>query len=670
LAVGGFLILLLTIREPLLSDDTNYFAGADALRSGDFHARSANLHRLGLVYSVAAAQQLFGFTETAYYAVPFVYNLGLVIAVYALGRLFFSRSVAFLGAAFLLIQPAFLEGATLLLPDWPATFWFVAGLALALVSVRAGPTSSKKRVVAAVSAGFAFFVAVWIKESIAPMMLIVPLGFWAVERHSTWRRLAAATTATLVLLLGVELLINSFLLGNPLSRLQAILGGHVAGARNWVDSGLVSDSLSWWNLATRFFELMGGQRYGIPLLTAMAVSAIVLVIRPSRGSTLFGASALLGVGFVSLAVVSFDPLTPLLRTHMRYLAMGFVFIPTALIASAWSAIGVLWDRDDPPVMRAGAFTAGVVVSVLVITSGVSGLAHAIGDPRLVRNEGDALAIVRSTVLAVDAPGGPHLGTLYTDLRTSNGLRIFLPGRLWGHIRSMDYVEVSSEFTYRSTDRFAPGDTVIINHKRLEANELRFYGEPLPDWVDSPPTAWVRLANSSRPRMEVWYVLDEEAVEAAAADLTPLLVGFVEDLGEEVVPSTERQGWARFGVRDDQTLRVVLGTGGETTAPVEPELQLLSGGDTLVIEMKMWVDPSVRITRPRLIVSGEEGDALEYSFRRISRDGRFRVLAVATLFDPADSVAFRVAFEVEGEGYFDLAVTASILDLGLDELELE
>jgi hypothetical protein len=34
------------------------------------------------------------------------------------------------------------------------------------------------------------------------------------------------------------------------------------------------------------------------------------------------------------------------------------------------------------------------------------------------------------------------------------------------------------------------------------------------------------------------------------------------------------------------------------------------------------------------------------------------------------VAFRVAFEVEGEGYFDLAVTASILDLGLDELELE
>jgi hypothetical protein len=85
---------------------------------------------------------------------------------------------------------------------------------------------------------------------------------------------------------------------------------------------------------------------------------------------------------------------------------------------------------------------------------------------------------------------------------------------------------------------------------------------------------------------------------------------------------------------------------------------------------MWVDPSVRITRPRLIVSGEEGDALEYSFRRISRDGRFRVLAAATLFDPADSVAFRVAFEVEGEGYFDLAVTASILDLGLDELELE
>src|SRR5688572_8722549 len=255
--VGLFVPTFLAARlNPGGTDDCVYFDYAAGNDVGAAHHQQ----RFALLGTVLLAQTIFGYTSWAYYAVPFVYSLGLVLATYFAARALIGVALSLLAALMVLCLPVVLQQGTWLLPDIPSVFWIVLGVGLFLRALQSDDT--KLPLKRALGSGVCFFLAVSTKESTAPVLLglgIFPLVLMS-KRALKVLLLTAAATTTLAL---IEMGVMWAVFDDALYRLHAVGEGHVPQMEKFARTqDDLPEHVTWGYLTTRFFESMAEHRYG------------------------------------------------------------------------------------------------------------------------------------------------------------------------------------------------------------------------------------------------------------------------------------------------------------------------------------------------------------------------------------------------------------------------
>ncbi|HEU5072809.1 MAG TPA: hypothetical protein VFU02_01520 [Polyangiaceae bacterium] len=360
-------------RTPGGSDDCVYFEYAAGYPSGAPHHQQ----RFGLLATVKLAQAVFGYTSLAYYSVPFVYGLGLILASYYAARALMGAALSMLAASMVLALPTLLQQSTWLLADIPSMFWIVLGVALFLRALDARPTKWPLKQI--LGSGLCFFLAVATKESSAPLLL--GLGFFPLALMSKRSLLVllatAAVTAALEL---VELAAMWAIFDDVWYRLHAIEVEQLPYMERAVQSRFeLPEHITWGSLATRFLSSVAndssangwrllGLGYWDWLVVSLPLGLTVAVLRKDR--------LLLGLfGFVfwsylslSLAVSSLDPLIPMVITKARYFLVVLVWLPI-LVMAGWACF---WASPWQGWQRAKAATAiGVPALYLCVSYGTA-----------------------------------------------------------------------------------------------------------------------------------------------------------------------------------------------------------------------------------------------------------------------------------------------------------
>ncbi|HEY6727126.1 MAG TPA: hypothetical protein VI197_23995 [Polyangiaceae bacterium] len=360
-------------RIPGGADDCAYFEIAAGQDSGAPHHQQ----RFGLIGTVKLAQAVFGYTSLAYYSVPFVYTLGLVLACYFAARTFTSVALAVCAALMVLALPTILTQGTWLLVDIPSMVWIVAGVTLFMRALTAGDERLPVRYV--VGSGVCLYVAVLTKESTAPLLLGLGCFPLALRSKRSLQILlgTAAVTASLEL---CEIGAMWAVFGDPLHRLHASTSEQLPYMERALQSGFeLPEQVTWGSLATRFLLDMEndasangwrllGLGYWDWLVASFFLGLTVAVLRKNQ--------LLLGLcGFVfwsylslSLAVVSFDPLTPMVITKPRYFLVVLVWLPVLAVAG-WSCLWHWpWERRQ---REKSAAVIGVAALTLCVAYGTA-----------------------------------------------------------------------------------------------------------------------------------------------------------------------------------------------------------------------------------------------------------------------------------------------------------
>jgi hypothetical protein len=221
LALGYLAIQILLLEAPFRRDPFFYFDAADhPLDLVPEHKTT----RLGLLLPVWLAQRFFGFSEAAFYALPFVIGVVLVVSTYILGRLLFGRTVGVTAAVLIVFNPLVLTRSSQIWPDLPATALFTAGIALLIWVARrieAGGGWTPRIHLLLVMVGLIFGAAYLSKEVVVFLGPLVLFVWW--QFGLPWRKLWWVAGASLVVL-ACEFAWNALAFGDPLARIDVLFG--------------------------------------------------------------------------------------------------------------------------------------------------------------------------------------------------------------------------------------------------------------------------------------------------------------------------------------------------------------------------------------------------------------------------------------------------------------
>lgn len=369
--IAAHTVLFVTfLSEPLGSDDCSYFEYAQGQKAGGPHHRQRFAH----LASMWLAQRIFGFTELAYYAVPFAYGLGLLIALYALARRFMGPLPALIATLSVASMPDWLRELSFPLPDTPALFWFCVGLNFFLRGF--APDREGSRRGDAIAAATCFFLAVSAKETSVVLLPALLVQLLVVPRTKQLWQACAWLVGTMAALAIVEIAFCWMTFGDPLYRVHAVTGGHVkVMGKMSTQSSFLRQDVSWGYLATRFFDpkehffgdfFVKHEFWSVNYFTwfygALSAAIVTLLALRKKDTFLLLAVVVAAATVLSLAVVSLDPLVPLIRNQPRY------FIPVTALAPILIAVAVvsIGRRLQTRLPRAAYLTAAIACAVFAL----------------------------------------------------------------------------------------------------------------------------------------------------------------------------------------------------------------------------------------------------------------------------------------------------------------
>jgi hypothetical protein len=203
---------------PRASDQMIYFLAAES--PFDVVA-THHTTRLGVVAPTWIAQEFFGFSEGAYYAVPFLSAAVLVIAVFVLSREVFAevrwgRLLAVLASFAVGLTPLLVANATHLLPDLGSVAFFTLGMALLL---RSRASTENGRAILLAGAAACFGASYLFRETVVLLAPVVALV--ALASGVKWRHLRHVWP--LGAILAIEALWGVAAWGDPLARVRSVL---------------------------------------------------------------------------------------------------------------------------------------------------------------------------------------------------------------------------------------------------------------------------------------------------------------------------------------------------------------------------------------------------------------------------------------------------------------
>lgn len=580
-------------REPVYSDDLGYWTRWASLetRSG-----MANPHRLIMAFSAEFARWIFGYSMTAYNAVGIGYGVGVLILTYLLVRYMFPRIVGFAAVALLMTSTVFMQDVTLLVPDWAAMFWFLAGLVLVLhaippderkiVSSRTATRSVVPPTVLALLAGVAFHSMWFAKEAALPILVAIPLVLAVAGPAKRAVRLTATAAVSTATSFALELALMWHLYGDPFRRLAMIMRGHVSSRlSDRLGGGVEStpeldaapdmatgsaveaaeaaaaartDFADWWQLAERYTDPISSTWNGRLLLWLLAVALVVTVVARSRRLWIIAIPAIVGIAATVFAVGSINPLVPLLSMKFRYLALGWVFVPALIAAALWVAVkGIAQLYTE----RNGAVAASrlVVLALIALPTTATGVWAAAEHPSFVRNGANGLQAAADAIDRLAEQGLP-LGRIITDGRTIQGLHIQLRG-------DPDSFLTGSHSDFTNAEA---GDIVIVNRKRegLPTMPARS-NRPMPEWLLFPPSEWRYLGDAEFADIFIYYIEEDwtppPTMSTSGRDLSQVTRGTQLD-GDGAEFGWQREGAGVFlWMQDVRNARFVTGHGSHPRA---------------------------------------------------------------------------------------------------------
>lgn len=662
IAGGSFILLLYFLREPVYSDDLTYWQFAsdwlDRAAPTSKHVLSKNVLRFGFLLSVYLGKLLFGPTMASYHATALVYGIGLILAVYVLTRLFFPRSVALIAAALLITSPIFLEDATVLVPDWPSMFWVVLGLILLIVAARRD--EPRANILWGAFGGAALFMALWVKEQAAPLLPILAVS---VILFFGWRRawptlVAAATSGSL--LLGGELVLLWSLYGDPFFRVNKLLGGHLAAAGGaWVEIGLVDSDLTWGDLGGRYLDLVGSTSSGAIVLVLAGLTLLVSVATRSQRLLFFALPAAVGFGFVAFSVGSLEPLTPLLRTKARYLALGWVFFMPLIAAGMWAlfnAAGRILKRH----VAVWRVQPSLLASMVTVIAGTAlaglGVTEAREMPHFIRTGEDGVHRTVDLVQAAEARRDPF-DRIVTDFRTATALRMSLPEDERGPLETFN---LAQEGRVDSSEFFDEGDLVVINRKRIAADGRRHPSGGVPHFFMVPPLHWHQVGSSSEVAdFRIYHVTEKgdgtvtQRLGRGANGLVTRFHGYIYDHTPGHMRENVTEDEAKFALRESEDARILLGTGRDHMPPDGPDAGRLQLPEPGRFGVRVWlhIPPTIEMEAAWVRTYDTKGVQQRERLRRVAdRRGENAVSYAGSLHvNPQKDETFRVLLVLKGSG---------------------
>jgi len=480
LAGGACLRLESFIGFGYQGDDVEYAQLAHRILSGGFlraHEETAPIYpvRIGILAPAAAAFKIFGVSEQALGAFPFLISLLSILLAYLAGRMFFGERVGVVAALLQALLPIDVRYGTLLYPDPPGALFLNVGILLVFLGER--QSLRPRQAVAGALAGLCLGLSWLCKEAVLfSLPFVAGYLLWLLCRERRHVAMGVWMAVGFAAVVGTEAGLYAWYVSDPLYHFHAI----ERHSRNpWATPWFWPVDASWGQLGARLFRdgpetILLSTRFG--LVTAVATLAVGYALYKGLRSYAF-----VGAWFVYHALI-FNFGSHSLRSYMplptsdRYLWP--LLLPAMLLTAAFIDTlledrrrGSRWRDTD------GVFWAGTLVLVLAL-----GFAHGI-----YRNfkEESAFGVEKalSRMLGPETP-------VFADGITLAGLRFF-----WAYPQGTRLVE----FGGMRTQEIPNGAYVLINPRRAAVRVQQGWKPPEFFYEDVPAT-WIRTWESSSARL--------------------------------------------------------------------------------------------------------------------------------------------------------------------------
>lgn len=450
LGIGAVLTVVVVIVElfylvpPIPSDHLNYLdAARDFPIDPGEDAPQHQFLRIGLTLPMRAAMLVFGYSQATYYVVPMLATVALVLAVYALGTMLFSRAVGVAAAILTVGNTIVFVDLTSPLPDLLTTALFTAAAVVA-VAIRQGRrvvAPGRREHVALLVIGLLlgwsylareYIVFVWPVIALALLDVGWPAswdtaGLRAMLRKAVERLPRLAWVAASLVVIGIgETVLNAIVFGDPLARFTTA-AGHGDVLASGTNATEYQGHLRRWYLS-RIWWILYETPEGIWLVGAIVALGIGAIVAFRRLAFLLAWAAFFYVPLVLLGGALSPTMTMLRLVKERYWYPAFPALFLGAVAVVWLVVRA--GARLIPLLRARAgFVAGIVALAAAIVP--VGIAQA-------ERHGDVIYRVNGATQMEQLRGwlathGDDVGIIRADRRSVRVVNIFASGPFGGRV---------------------------------------------------------------------------------------------------------------------------------------------------------------------------------------------------------------------------------------------
>ncbi|MEX2964716.1 ArnT family glycosyltransferase [Microbulbifer sp. TYP-18] len=483
--IASFVAVLFVffLKPPALSDQLDYFFSA--LMLPDVTPTHRHL-RVGLVWPIWGAIQMLGYSELAYYLLPFLTAVFLGFGTWWLGKLMFSPAVGWIASVLVVLAPRYVRDMPHILPDYLAAGIFTLAVALIFwVSVNRSGISSYRSLLAITLAGVLLGWAYLTREYIVVLFPCIGLALLLLKMpRREW--VAFCLGAFSVYLL--ECIWGWLIYGDPFIRLFAVSGPRETSR---------SFATGTWEIIKQFPEAFNNIRGGIfvaGLVTFGLLSGLAGLVSRNPSWKVLASWSVLGWMFFTLIALLpiwlFDGEAVYLRMHkFRYWALIF---PPVFI----SAVAGLFFLANLLARGSRIISTAVVMALLAIPAFgyLLGLAKVAASDDLVRGNNNEYQEFREFLIR-EQDSLPDV--FWTDYGTgASGVRS-LPIYFYNWAGSKKIWDGNLRYISKGSSTWIDQAKISSGYVILDRNKYSYFaGKSIPLYFSTPETIWATIFRSS------------------------------------------------------------------------------------------------------------------------------------------------------------------------------
>lgn len=458
----------------------------------DIHAHHRSL-RIGLLLPTTAAIWLFGYTEAAFYFMPYLGGLILTLATYWLGRLFFGRVAGAAAGALVVANPYVLRWSSQLFPDVPAAAFLtltVALLVYAGIRVTSTDTVDRATRFALVAAGITFALSYLVREFI---LLYVPILILVVVLYRYRRAMYGFILVPMAAIVSLEWVWGWLVYGDPFIRARTVVTRTASTGRSLNLIRESADPIV--ETITTFPRLLLSEPMGwLFLALGLALIAGTLIARDRRFVIL--TAWVVGISLAFSLMALSQQILGIVILRIEGIRYWYPVFP-ALVIGGFGGITVIGkhlvgSRDSRWAQTAPAVAVGVVALATVAT----GLAASNDPPLLVRASGDHYQDLRTWL----ADEGQAWETIWTDQHTG----WLVPMYANTTFGTGDPVWDGTVRYFNVAKRFKPVEDIDSG---LVVFQDQFFRAPNSNWRDATPDYLISIPDA----WEIVYITENRSI---------------------------------------------------------------------------------------------------------------------------------------------------------------